>query len=404
MENNRYTPAPAPSLALAIFALALGSFAIGMSEFSIMGLLAEVCRSMSVTLAQGSHFISAYAIGVVIGAPLFSLLTTQLQRKHQLKLFMALFLAGNVASVLATDYHALVLARFVSGLPHGAFLGVAALAAASLVSPDRRGKAVGNVLLGLTLASLLGNPLAAMLGEYINWRWAFGTVALIALVDVALIAAIFPKTAQEPAGSPLKEIKALMNRRIWLTLGIAAIGFGGMFSVISYISPVVTYAVHLSHSWLPVILFAFGLGMVAGNLAGGWAADKKVMLSMFCILLWSIAVLLLFPLLAPTLFGAILGSFLIGTNLALCAPLQVRLMQVAGKAQTLAATLNHSAFNIANALGASVGAYVVENGYPVTYTATYGAILPLLGLVIFLVSLLNERVSRPRPVVITPEA
>lgn len=404
MENTSHTPAPAPSAAWAIFALALGSFAIGMSEFSIMGLLSEVCHSLSVTLAQGSQFISAYALGVVIGAPLFSLLTAHLPRKRQLMLFMVLFFVGNLGSVLANSYHALVLARFVSGLPHGAFLGVAALAAAALVSPDHRGKAVGRVILGLTLASLLGNPLATLLGEYINWRWAFGVVALLALLDVLLIATIFPKRGDEAVSSPLKEIRALMNMRIWLTLGIAAIGFGGMFSVISYISPVVTYAVHLSHSWLPVILFAFGLGMVAGNLAGGWAADRKIMPAIFFVLVWSIAVLLLFPLLAPSLLGAIVGSFLIGTNLALCAPLQVRLMQVAGKAQTLAATLNHSAFNIANALGASLGAYVVEHGYPVTYTATYGAILPLLGLVIFAFSLLNERAARYRGEPVAPEA
>jgi DHA1 family inner membrane transport protein len=167
-----------------------------------------------------------------------------------------------------------------------------------------------------------------------------------------------------------------------------------MFAVISYITPILTMASHLSTFWLPFVLFAFGLGMVIGNLAGGRMADGKIMLSIFSILAWSVVVLTIFPLLIGTLTGLMLGAFLVGTNLALCAPLQVRLMQVAGKAQTLAATLNHSAFNIANALGAFLGAYVVQQGYPMTQTATYGAILPVLGMMIFMVALLKEVADR----------
>ncbi|RRZ96969.1 MFS transporter [Erwinia sp. 198] len=379
-----------------LFALALGAFAIGLSEFVIMGLLPQVSEAMHVSLAEGSRFISYYALGVVIGAPLFSLSTARLSRKHQLMIFITLFLGGNVSSMLADSAHALVISRFLSGLPHGAFLGVAALAAASLVEENRRGQAVGRVMLGLTLASLLGNPAATLLGEHLDWRWAFACVSLLSLADALLIFKLFPQQHEEAQSSPLKEIRGLANSRIWLTLGIAAIGFGGMFAVISYITPILTLAAHLSTLWLPVVLFAFGLGMVLGNLAGGKLADRKIMLSIFCILAWSVLVLTLFPLMVSSVSGLLLGAFLIGTNLALCAPLQVRLMQVAGKAQTLAATLNHSAFNIANALGAFLGAWVVQQGYPMTQTASYGAVLPLMGMVIFAFALLKEVADRKK--------
>jgi DHA1 family inner membrane transport protein len=296
--------------------------------------------------------------------------------------------------MLASNAHMLVISRFLSGLPHGAFLGVAALAAASLVEENRRGQAVGRVMLGLTLASLLGNPAATMLGEHLDWRWAFACVSVLTVIDALLIYKLFPVQKEREQSSPLKEIRGLANLRLWLTLGIAAIGFGGMFAVISYITPILTMAAHLSTFWLPFVLFAFGLGMVIGNLAGGRMADGKIMLSIFSILAWSVVVLTIFPLLIGTITGLMLGAFLVGTNLALCAPLQVRLMQVAGKAQTLAATLNHSAFNIANALGAFLGAYVVQQGYPMTQTATYGAILPVLGMMIFMVALLKEVADR----------
>ncbi|MEI2265557.1 MFS transporter [Erwinia sp. CGal63] len=384
----------APAVGPLLFALALGAFAIGLSEFVIMGLLPQVSDAMHVSLAAGSRFISYYALGVVIGAPLFSLSTAKLSRKHQLMIFITLFLCGNVSSMLAGNAHALMLSRFLSGLPHGAFLGVAALAAASLVEESRRGQAVGKVMLGLTLASLLGNPAATLLGEHLDWRWAFACVSLLSLADALLIYKLYPQQREETQSSPLKEIRGLANIRIWLTLGIAAIGFGGMFAVISYITPILTLAAHLSTLWLPAVLFMFGLGMVLGNLAGGRLADGKIMLSIFCILIWSVLVLSLFPLMVSSASGLMLGAFLIGTNLALCAPLQVRLMQVAGKAQTLAATLNHSAFNIANALGAFLGAWVVQQGYPMTQTASYGAILPLLGMAIFALALLKEAADR----------
>jgi len=394
MNTVSSNPVAAHAIGPRLFALSLGAFAIGLSEFVIMGLLPQVASAMHVSLAEGSRFISYYALGVVVGAPLFSLSTARLCRKHQLMCFITLFLLGNVSSMLASNAHSLVVSRFLSGLPHGAFLGVAALTAASLVAEHRRGQAVGKVMLGLTLASLLGNPAATVLGEYLNWRWAFACVSILSLVTVLLIFRLFPAQQQEGRSSPLKELKGLANVRIWLTLGIAAIGFGGMFAVISYITPILTLSAHLSTFWLPFVLFAFGLGMVLGNLAGGKLADRKIMLSIFCILAWSVMVLSIFPLMVSSVTGIMLGAFLIGTNLALGTPLQVRLMQVAGKAQTLAATLNHSAFNIANALGASLGAYVVQQGHPMTQTASVGAILPVMGMVIFIFALLKEVADR----------
>ncbi|KAB8312855.1 MFS transporter [Erwinia endophytica] len=387
-------PVAAHAIGPRLFALSLGAFAIGLSEFVIMGLLPQVASALHVSLAEGSRFISYYALGVVVGAPLFSLSTARLCRKHQLMCFITLFLLGNVSSMLASNAHGLMISRFLSGLPHGAFLGVAALTAASMVAEHRRGQAVGKVMLGLTLASLLGNPAATVLGEHLNWRWAFACVSILSLVTALLIFKLFPAQQQEERSSPLKELKGLVNVRIWLTLGIAAIGFGGMFAVISYITPILTLSAHLSAFWLPFVLFAFGLGMVLGNLAGGKLADRRIMLSIFCILTWSVMVLSIFPLMVSSVTGIMFGAFLIGTNLALGTPLQVRLMQVAGKAQTLAATLNHSAFNIANALGATLGAYVVQQGHPMTQTASVGAILPVMGMVIFIFALLKEVADR----------
>ncbi|WP_193323277.1 MFS transporter [Erwinia endophytica] len=391
MSSN---PVAAHAIGPRLFALSLGAFAIGLSEFVIMGLLPQVASALHVSLAEGSRFISYYALGVVVGAPLFSLSTARLCRKHQLMCFITLFLLGNVSSMLASNAHGLMISRFLSGLPHGAFLGVAALTAASMVAEHRRGQAVGKVMLGLTLASLLGNPAATVLGEHLNWRWAFACVSILSLVTALLIFKLFPAQQQEERSSPLKELKGLVNVRIWLTLGIAAIGFGGMFAVISYITPILTLSAHLSAFWLPFVLFAFGLGMVLGNLAGGKLADRRIMLSIFCILTWSVMVLSIFPLMVSSVTGIMFGAFLIGTNLALGTPLQVRLMQVAGKAQTLAATLNHSAFNIANALGATLGAYVVQQGHPMTQTASVGAILPVMGMVIFIFALLKEVADR----------
>lgn len=394
MNTVSSNPVAAHAIGPRLFALSLGAFAIGLSEFVIMGLLPQVASALHVSLAEGSRFISYYALGVVVGAPLFSLSTARLCRKHQLMCFITLFLLGNVSSMLASNAHGLMISRFLSGLPHGAFLGVAALTAASMVAEHRRGQAVGKVMLGLTLASLLGNPAATVLGEHLNWRWAFACVSILSLVTALLIFKLFPAQQQEERSSPLKELKGLVNVRIWLTLGIAAIGFGGMFAVISYITPILTLGAHLSTFWLPFVLFAFGLGMVLGNLAGGKLADRRIMLSIFCILAWSVMVLSIFPLMASSVTGIMFGAFLIGTNLALGTPLQVRLMQVAGKAQTLAATLNHSAFNIANALGATLGAYVVQQGHPMTQTASVGATLPVMGMVIFIFALLKEVADR----------
>ncbi|PLZ01262.1 MFS transporter [Burkholderia sp. WAC0059] len=374
-----------------MFGLALGTFGIGTGEFSIMGLLPNVAHGLRISVPQAGDLIGAYALGVVVGAPLFAILVSRLSRRGQLLLLLSWFALGNLASMLAPNYATLLLFRFLSGFPHGAYFGAAALLAASLAQPHQRGEAVGRVILGLTIASLFGNPLATWLGQEMNWRYAFGSVAAIAVATLVWLHIFLPRRDDHSASSPMRELGALGNARVWLTLGIGAIGFGGMFAVISYVAPVLTTLAQMPPAWLPFALAAFGGGMIAGNLAGGWAADRALMPSIGAILVWDILVLLVFPFSLNHVLTAFVGTFLIGSNMALVAPLQLRLMDVAADAQTLAASLNHSAFNLANALGAFLGGWVISSRHGLQDTAYFGALLPLGGLLLFAYAYLHER-------------
>ncbi len=378
-------------LGFALFALAMGGFAIGTSEFAIMGLLPDVARDYAVTEARAGQLISAYALGVVVGAPLIAVLGSGLNRRLLALLLMACYAVANIASSLAPGFGSLIVLRFVSGLPHGAYFGVAALIAASMVPASRRGYAVGRVMMGLTVAALAGNPLAVWLGQVAGWRYAFTAVGVIALLTIGLILACLPPLRDEPLSSPRRELGALTNSRVWMTLAIGAIGFGGVFAVMSYIAPALTTVTGLGANSIPIALAVFGAGMLAGSYVGGWAADRALMRSTGLILVWSIAVLLLFPFMLRHPVSAFVGIFLVGSGVALAAPLQVRLMDVAADAQTLAASLNHSAFNAANALGAFLGGMVVGTGPGVAATGWVGALLALGGLAVFGLACLQER-------------
>jgi DHA1 family inner membrane transport protein len=380
---------------MAAFALAIGGFGIGTGEFAIMGLLPNVAEHLQVSAPEVGHLISAYALGVVIGAPLIAVMAAHLSRSTLLFGLMIWFVIGNFASAFAPGYYSLMAFRFLTGMPHGAYFGVAALVAASMVPPHRRGQAIGRVMLGLTVAALVGNPLATGLGQWLGWRAAFAAVGTIGIITLIMLNKFVPHQEDQPVSSARQELGALRRGQVWFTLGIGAIGFGGLFAVFSYIAPTLTQVTGLGESWVPIALAVMGAGMIVGNIAGGWLADRALVKSIGGVLVWTMLVLAIFPWMAGNAWTMMLNIFLIGTGLALGPVLQIRLMDVAADAQTLAASLNHSAFNMANALGAWLGGVAISAGYGWTSTGWVGAMLALAGLLLFGVSLLHMRRMGP---------
>jgi DHA1 family inner membrane transport protein len=382
---------PASRIRLVILALAVGGFALGTGEFAVMSLLPEFAADLHISAPQAGHVISAYAIGVVIGAPVLAVLSARVARRSLLIGLMLLFALGNLASALAADFDLLVLSRVLAGLPHGAYFGVASLVAASLVPPGRRARAVGQVMLGLTAATLAGVPVATWIGQMVGWRWAFAGVGVLALVTSTLLWFLAPRGAVEPGASPLRELSALRRPQVLLTVAVGAVGFGGMFAVYTYLTPTLTNVTGVQAGVVPLVLMAFGLGMVVGNMAGAWAADRALMPTIAGSLVWSACALLLFTVSAGNIWAVTFNMFLIGCGVALGAALQARLMDVAHDGQSLAAAMNHSALNMANALGPWLGGIAIGAGLGWTSTGWVGALLALCGLAIFMVSWALER-------------
>lgn len=385
--------APDPTVRwLAVFALALGGFGIGTTEFVAMGLLPDIATSLHISEPTAGHVISAYALGVVIGAPLIAALTARMNRKTLVLALMTLFTLGNLASVFAPTYGTLMAARFVAGIPHGAFFGIAALVAAHLMGPQNRAKAVAHVLTGLTVATVVGVPVASALGQHFGWRSAFGLVVAIGLVTLTAIWFWVPNLRSMHVTSPLTELGALRRVQVWLALLVGMVGFGGMFAVYTYVATTMTDVAGLPRALVPVALMAFGFGMVIGNLAGGRMADVSVVRGLYLSITALGVVLALFVAAAHSPWTALPGLFLIGAAGSAIGPaLQTRLMDVAHDAQTLAAALNHSALNIANATGAWIGGVVIAAGYGYTAPAAAGALLAVAGLVVLTLSVALQR-------------
>ncbi len=376
--------APARAPWLVHLALAVGGFAIGTTEFATMSLLPYFSHDLSIDAPTAGHVISAYALGVVVGAPLFAVLGANLPRRSLLIGLMAIFAVANGLSALAPTYGWMLLFRFLSGLPHGAYFGMAALVAASLVPPQKRAAAIGRVMLGLTVATIVGVPLANLLGQAIGWRWGFAIVAALAALTALLVALFAPH--DRPAaggGGALRELSAMGRPQIWLTLAIGAIGFGGMFAVYTYLTSTLQQVTHASAAATPIVLMVFGVGMTAGNLVVPRFADRALMPSAGIMLAWSALTLALYPLAAHSVVGITLDMLAIGFGVALATVLQTRLMDVAGEAQGLAAALNHSAFNVANALGPWLAGLAIAGGYGLPSTGYVGAGLAVAGLVVW---------------------
>ncbi|WP_438473135.1 MFS transporter [Rhodococcus erythropolis] len=391
-RSDTSTPGVRSARGPAMLALALGGFGIGTTEFVAMGLLPEMASGLGVSEPLAGHVISAYALGVVVGAPLIAALTARVPRRTLLIALMVAFTVGNAASVFAPSYTTLMMARFVAGLPHGAYFGVAALVAAHLAEPGKRAKAVAMVMMGLSVANVIGVPVAAWIGQALGWRSAFALVAVIGVATVASLFVWIPRLDGMPVTNPITELGALGRVQVWMTLIVGMVGFGGMFAVYTYISTTLTDVSGLGASFIPLALMLYGLGMVAGNFVGGYLADRALMKGLFLSMGSLMVILAVFVIAVRNPYTALVFVFLIGLAGSSMVPgLQTRLMDVAEDAQTLAASLNHAALNIANAFGAWIGGVVIAAGYGYTAPAAVGSLLAVAGLVVLAVAVILQR-------------
>jgi len=395
LDQQQTAPATSRRGGLALLALAMGGFAIGTTEFVSMGLLPQLASGVDVSIPTAGHVISAYALGVVVGAPLIAVFGARLPRRELLVGLMLVFLVGNAASALAMNFTSLTLARFFSGLPHGAYFGVASLVAAGLVTAERRGRAVSLVMLGLAVSNVAGVPAATWLGQNAGWRSAYWLVSALAALTAVLVLWLVPHIAANHEATGRNELRAFKNPQVLLTLLAGAIGFGGMFAMYTYIAPTVTEVAGLHESLVPLYLLVFGSGMVVGTPLGGRLADWSVFRSTLAGAALVGLTLAVFSVTSQWFIPGLVTVFLLSTfSSVLVVGLQMRLMQVAGDAQTIGAAMNHSSLNLANALGAWLGGTVVAAGYGYRAPALVGAGLAVLGLMVLLVSAtLHRRTS-----------
>ena len=379
---------------LALLALALGGFTIGTTEFMTMGLLPEVAAGVGVSIPTAGHLISAYALGVVVGAPLLAVLGARAPRRKLLLWLMAAYAAGNVLSAASVSMEMLLVARFLDGLPHGAYFGVASLVAADLAQPGRAGRAVAQVMMGLSVANVLGVPAATWLGQELGWRAGFVAASGLAVLTVLAVAAVVPVRAGNPEARWRTELTALREPQVLLALLIGAAGFGGMFAVYTYISPITTDVAGLGSGSVPLVILALGLGMVAGTVLAGRMADWSVPGSLVVGSVGMAAALLLFFVVSPYGWWLAPAAFLVTTlGSVLVVNLQLRLMRVAGRAETLGAAMNHASLNVANALGAWIGGVVISAGLGFRAPALAGVGLSVVGLVVLVVALRADRAA-----------
>jgi DHA1 family inner membrane transport protein len=372
---------------LALLALAIGGFAIGTTEFVTMGLLPQIADGVGISIPTAGHIVSAYAIGVVVGAPVIAALGARTGRKRLLLGLVAVFVLGNVLSAVANSYELLMAARFLSGLPHGAFFGIGAVVGASLVPANRRAWAVSMMMVGLPVANIVGVPVTTLLGQKFGWQLPFLAVGGLGLVTLL---AVWFWVAPQPVGNDVNvrsELSALAKPQVWMALLVGMVGFGGMFATYSYITPTMTDLAGFSNAAVTIVLAVYGVGMTGGTLVGGRLADRALMPSLYGGMVAVIVVLGTFGWLAHSKAGALVGVFALGFSASILIPaLQTRLMDVAHEGQSLAASLNHSTLNVANALGAWLGSVVLAAGYGYEWPSRLGAALAVAGLVLAIIS------------------
>lgn len=370
---------------LALYALTAGAFGIGVTEFVIMGLLLEVGADFGVSIATAGLLISGYALGVVVGAPVLTVLTSRWPRKTVLLALMAVFIAGNAACALAPTYGFLMAARVLTALAHGTFFGVGSVVATSLVSADRKASAIAVMFTGLTVANILGVPIGTWIGQQFGWRTTFSAVTLVGIVAFAVIALFVPKGGRpDDAEDWRADLAAILRAPVVLGLVTTVLGYAGVFAVFTYIAPMLTRISGFGEAAVSPILLVFGGGLVVGNLVGGRLGDRGLLMAVFATL---IALALVLALMTPGMespIAAVLLTGLLGAaGFATVAPLQMWVLSKAeGAGQNLASSLNIAAFNLGNAIGAWAGGVTIDHGPGLVFVPLVASLFPLAAVVV----------------------
>ncbi len=386
---------------LALYALAAGAFGIGVTEFVIMGLLLEVSRDLGVSVAAAGMLISGYALGVVVGAPILTVFTATWNRKRVLIGLMVIFIIGNAACALAPSYDLLMAARILTALAHGTYFGVGSVFAASMVGKDKQASAIAIMFTGLTLANILGVPAGTWLGQQFSWRMTFWAVTLIGLAALAVLILLVPTDRSRAAQSGWRaDLKAVSRASVLLGFLTTVLGFAGVFTLFTYIAPLLTQVSGFADTAVSPILLIFGGGLVAGNLLGGKLADIRLKTA----LIGSMAALALVLAFMSAAFGnqtaAVVLTGLLGVaGFATVPPLQSWVLSKAvGAGESLASSLNIAAFNLGNALGAWAGGLAISRGPGLENLPLVAAGFPLLAIVVALASFAIERRRVPSPI------
>ncbi|KJK55170.1 MFS transporter [Saccharothrix sp. ST-888] len=378
---------------LALLALAIGAFGIGTTEFVITGLLPLVADDYGVSIPTAGILVTGYALGVLVGAPLLTVLGTRIPRKRMLMMLMGLFIVGNALSAVAPTFGLMLVGRVVASLAHGAFFGIGSVIAAGLVAPNRKAAALAMMFTGLTVANVVGVPLGTLIGQHYGWRASFGVVAAIGVVAMAGIAALIPHQPRAGAATLLRrELAAFRNVQVVLAMAMTVLGFGGVFAAITYIAPMMTGSAGFADSSVTWLLVLFGAGMVVGNLLGGRYADRALMPLLYVSLGALSLTLALFTVTAHNQVAAAITVVLLGAfGFATVPPLQKRVLDQTSDAPTLASAVNVGAFNLGNALAAWLGGLVISAGYGYTAPNLAGAAMTLAALVLAVLSASLER-------------
>lgn len=370
-----------------LLALAIGAFGIGTTEFSPMGLLPVIAQGVGVSIPAAGMLISAYAIGVMVGAPLMTLLLSHRGRRNALIFLMAIFTVGNVLSAIAPDYATLMIARIITSLNHGAFFGLGSVVAASVVAKEKQASAVATMFMGLTIANIGGVPAATWLGETIGWRMSFMATAGLGVVSMVSLFFSLPKGGAGARPNVRKELAVLMRPQVLTALLTTVLGAGAMFTLYTYISPVLRTLTDATPVFVTAMLVLIGVGFSIGNYLGGKLADRSVTGTLKGFLLLLIVIMLAIPLLARSEIGAAIAMVVWGAaTFAVVPPLQMRVMRVAHEAPGLSSSVNIGAFNLGNALGAAAGGAVISGGLGYSFVPVMGAIIAGLGLLLVLFS------------------
>ncbi|MGW3116737.1 MFS transporter [Streptomyces sp. NPDC001107] len=390
---------------LALLALAIGAFGIGTTEFVIMGVLPEVAGDFGVSIPTAGWLVSGYALGVVFGAPLLTVLGTKVSRKKMLMFLMGLFVVGNTLSAFAPTFGVMLAGRVIASLAHGAFFGIGSVVAAGLVAPEKKASAISLMFTGLTVANVVGVPLGTYIGQAAGWRVTFTAVAALGIAGLVGVAKLVPELGRPESGTIRGEFAAFRNVQVWIAMAMTVLGFGGVFAAITYITPMMTEVAGYSAGAVTWLLVLFGAGMFLGNLVGGRFADRALMPMLFTALGALSLALLLFTATAHNKVLAALTLTLIGAlGFATVPPLQKWVLDQASAAPTLASAANIGAFNLGNALSAWLGGLVIAAGFGYTAPNWVGALLAGSALLLSFLAAFLDRRTRPAGRVVAASA